>query len=240
MHRATSSACQQSKKMKNRISYIGESKSKNVGNLLSTGSRINQPRRLTKKLVDEHLVGTMIEIPGAARVGDKNTEAAELFSSGTNDLILIEGQSHRTRAFLFLDHDGCALWFVPSRSRHLCGKPTERRFPLTSIYSLGKWFRRTLGIRRSYSNAARFARIILFGSAARGQTGRGSDIDVLVVAPEGSHRRKTAQAIYRALLGFGLPVDVVVATPSDVENYRESPGLIYRGALREGRELYAA
>ena len=88
--------------------------------------------------------------------------------------------------------------------------------------------------------AAHPRRIILFGSLARGDAARHSDIDVLVVAPEGSHRRKTAQAIYRGLLGFGLPVDVVVATPSDLELYRDSPGLIYREALREGRELYAA
>ena len=83
-------------------------------------------------------------------------------------------------------------------------------------------------------------RIILFGSAARGEAGRHSDVDVLVVAPEGAHRRKTAQAIYRGLLGLGVPVDVVVATPSDLEDYRESPGLVYREALREGKELYAA
>jgi len=88
--------------------------------------------------------------------------------------------------------------------------------------------------------AAHPRRIILFGSLARGEAALHSDIDVLVVAPEGSHRRKTAQAIYRGLLGFGLPVDVVVATPSDLELYRDSPGLIYREALREGRELYAA
>ena len=88
--------------------------------------------------------------------------------------------------------------------------------------------------------AANPERIILFGSLARGEAGRHSDIDVLVVAPEGSHRRKTAQVIYRGLLGFGLPVDVVVATPSDLEMYRDSPGLIYREILREGRQLYAA
>jgi len=88
--------------------------------------------------------------------------------------------------------------------------------------------------------AAHPRRIILFGSLARGDAARHSDIDVLVVAPEGSHRRKTAQAIYRGLLGFGRPVDVVVATPSDLELYRDSPGLIYREALREGKELYAA
>jgi uncharacterized protein len=88
--------------------------------------------------------------------------------------------------------------------------------------------------------AAHPQRIIMFGSLARGDADRHSDIDLLVVAPEGSHRRKTAQAIYRGLLGFGLPVDVVVATPSDLELYADSPGLIYRGALREGKELYAA
>ena len=88
--------------------------------------------------------------------------------------------------------------------------------------------------------AAHPQRIILFGSAARGEAGRHSDVDVLVVAPEGAHRRKTAQAIYRGLLGLGVPVDVVVATPSDLEDYRDSPGLVYRAALREGKELCAA
>ena len=88
--------------------------------------------------------------------------------------------------------------------------------------------------------AVRPVRIILFGSLARGDVSRHSDIDLLVVVAEGSHRRKTAQAIYRRLLGFGTPVDVVVATLSDLEKYRDSPGLVYRQALREGKELYAA
>ncbi len=88
--------------------------------------------------------------------------------------------------------------------------------------------------------AAHPARIILFGSAARGDAGAKSDIDVLVVASEDAHRRKTAQVIYRHLLGSGLPVDVVVARPSDLEKYGQSAGLIYREALRDGRDLYVA
>lgn len=83
-------------------------------------------------------------------------------------------------------------------------------------------------------------RIILFGSAARGEAGRHSDIDLLVIVPDGSHRRKTAQIIYHHLFGFNTPVDVIVATPSDIDKYKDSPGLIYREALRGGRELYAA
>ena len=83
-------------------------------------------------------------------------------------------------------------------------------------------------------------RVVLFGSTARGEAGRSSDIDVLVVVEDGVHRRHTAQRIYRNLLGFGIPVDVVVATLSDLDQYADSPGLIYREALRDGRELYAA
>ncbi len=83
-------------------------------------------------------------------------------------------------------------------------------------------------------------RIVLFGSAARGEMRVESDIDVLVVVPDGTHRRKTAQQICVDLVGFGLPVDVVVATPSDLKKYGDSPGLIYREIVREGRELYAA
>jgi predicted nucleotidyltransferase len=89
-------------------------------------------------------------------------------------------------------------------------------------------------------NAARPLRIILFGSAARGDDSPGSDVDILVVVPDGVHRRRTAQDIYLALLGFGAPVDIIVATVSDLEKYSDSPGLIYREALREGRVLYAA
>ena len=38
-------------------------------------------------------------------------------------------------------------------------------------------------------------RIILFGSAARGDMEAHSDLDLLVVMPEGVHRRRTAQKL---------------------------------------------
>jgi hypothetical protein len=37
-----------------------------------------------------------------------------------------------------------------------------------------------------------------------------------------------------------LAVDIIVATPSDLERHRDNPGLIYRTILEEGREVYAA
>lgn len=82
-------------------------------------------------------------------------------------------------------------------------------------------------------------KIILFGSAARGEIDPNSDLDVLVIK-SGVHRRRLAQAIYRHLLGVGHAVDVVVVTPEDVDRYRDSIGLVIEPALREGKTVYVA
>ena len=82
-------------------------------------------------------------------------------------------------------------------------------------------------------------RIILFGSAARGDMNRHSDVDLLIVK-DGAHRRQLATRIYENLYGVGAPVDVVVVTPADVERYRDSHALIVKPALREGKVVYEA
>ena len=83
-------------------------------------------------------------------------------------------------------------------------------------------------------------RIILFGSAARGETGPDSDLDLLVVKSGVAHRRKLAQRIYRSLVGLEAPVDVLVVTPEDIEAFKDEPGTIIGPALREGRVVYVA
>jgi predicted nucleotidyltransferase len=81
-------------------------------------------------------------------------------------------------------------------------------------------------------------KIILFGSAARGESGPDSDVDLLVVK-SGAHRRRLAQAIYMNLFGVGRAVDVVVVTPEDIERYENSPALVIGPALRGGKVVYA-
>ena len=83
-------------------------------------------------------------------------------------------------------------------------------------------------------------RILLFGSAARAQMGPHSDLDILIVMPDETHRRRTAQAIYRSLSGLGVSKDVVVATESDLSAYGGNPALVLFPALREGRGIYRA
>ncbi len=83
-------------------------------------------------------------------------------------------------------------------------------------------------------------RIILFGSAARGEAGPDSDLDLLVVKAGVDHRRRLAQEIYVRLFGVPVPVDVLVVTPEDIEASRDKVGSIIGPALEEGVEVYAA
>ena len=52
-------------------------------------------------------------------------------------------------------------------------------------------------------------RIVVFGSHARGEQTRESDLDLLVVMPVTGSRRKQAAAIELALVGVDMPTDEV-------------------------------
>jgi predicted nucleotidyltransferase len=81
-------------------------------------------------------------------------------------------------------------------------------------------------------------KIILFGSYARGTAGPDSDVDLLVVMPVSGSKRKQAIEIDIAIAGLGLPKDVIVVTPEEVEDYRDQVGTIIYPALHEGKVLY--
>ena len=83
-------------------------------------------------------------------------------------------------------------------------------------------------------------RIILFGSGARGDLGPNSDLDLLIVMTDGTHRRQTEGRLYRELSGLGVAKDLVVVTESDVRQFADEPSLVISPALKEGRELYQA
>lgn len=83
-------------------------------------------------------------------------------------------------------------------------------------------------------------RIILFGSAARGDMRKNSDIDLMIVLPDRAAKKKSARILYTALETEGVPFDIVPVTEEDLARHGDTPGLVYRSALREGRVLYAA
>jgi predicted nucleotidyltransferase len=83
-------------------------------------------------------------------------------------------------------------------------------------------------------------KIILFGSAARGEMGPDSDIDLLVIKGGRFQRGRLVEKIYRQMHGAGEAVDIIVVTPEEVERYRNTPCLVICPALREGKVVYGA
>ncbi len=81
-------------------------------------------------------------------------------------------------------------------------------------------------------------RIILFGSAARKTMGPDSDLDLLVVMPDGIHHRNVARKVYQSLRGLPVPKDIVVVTETDIQRHGQDPSLVLFPALTEGREIY--
>lgn len=83
-------------------------------------------------------------------------------------------------------------------------------------------------------------RIILFGSAARGEWRKDSDVDLLVVVGENAARKTILDLLNTKLDRRNFPCDVLLTTPKRLARYSQQPGLIYHEILREGREVYAA
>ena len=80
--------------------------------------------------------------------------------------------------------------------------------------------------------------IILFGSQARGDADRDSDIDLLVVFAELADKRKTAVDIGCALSDVPVAKDILVSTPEELERSRTRIGSVLRYAQQEGKVLW--
>ncbi len=81
-------------------------------------------------------------------------------------------------------------------------------------------------------------KIILFGSYARDSSHSGNDLDLLIILSRVAHQRQESIRIRRALRGLLMPVDILIATTEQIRRLGDTPGLIYRSALRDGKVLY--
>ena len=88
--------------------------------------------------------------------------------------------------------------------------------------------------------AAKPEKIVLLGSAARGEMGPDSDLDLLVIKRGKFNRDRVTVTIYYTRARQGAPVDIVVVTPEEVELYRDTHCLVICPALKEGIVVYEA
>ena len=81
-------------------------------------------------------------------------------------------------------------------------------------------------------------RIVLFGSQARSEARENSDFDILVVWSSQAPRFQRSAPIYAALADLPIEVEVVVYTPTEIEEWSKVPQAFVTTAIREGRVLY--
>ncbi len=81
-------------------------------------------------------------------------------------------------------------------------------------------------------------KIILFGSRGRGTGRRDSDIDLLIIARSEQPRYRRAAPIYGVLSDILTPMDILVYTPREVEEWSSVPQAFVTTAVRQGTVLY--
>lgn len=83
--------------------------------------------------------------------------------------------------------------------------------------------------------AGQSAQVILFGSHARGDAGRRSDLDFLVVEPTVDNAAEEAVRLRRELRDLRIPIDVIVVSSRYADEWRDVRGSVVHTAIREGR-----
>jgi predicted nucleotidyltransferase len=85
--------------------------------------------------------------------------------------------------------------------------------------------------------------VYLFGSYARGDARKDSDVDLLIVVREpfgpGHSRFQEINRIYRELSSFRVPMDILVYSSEEFAKWRHSINHIVGRCYREGKLLYA-
>jgi uncharacterized protein len=81
--------------------------------------------------------------------------------------------------------------------------------------------------------------VILFGSHAWGAPTDDSDLDLLVIVTESDEKPPARDTrAYRAMRGIRCPMDILVQTRDEVEEYRGLVASLYHRILSEGKVLH--
>jgi uncharacterized protein len=81
-------------------------------------------------------------------------------------------------------------------------------------------------------------RIILFGSRARGDNRKESDVDLLVLFKKIKDRRELEKDMQRAIYPRFLPLDLLVSTSERYEEIKSNKSLVYYNISKEGVVIY--
>ena len=81
------------------------------------------------------------------------------------------------------------------------------------------------------------AKVVLFGSRARGDNNRKSDYDLLIITPQtfgAQEKLKWTTCLDHAIVGaIHAPIDILLNSQEEVDQKKQLPGHIVRFAMKE-------
>lgn len=84
----------------------------------------------------------------------------------------------------------------------------------------------------------RIEAIVLYGSVARNEAGQESDIDLLIIIPEGEIRNQVLSVSYDVDLEFGTVTSHVYMTPQEFKRYLSWGDPFLQDVLKDGIVFY--
>jgi predicted nucleotidyltransferase len=81
-------------------------------------------------------------------------------------------------------------------------------------------------------------KIVMFGSAARGNFGQANDLDLLIIKKNLLNRYSEVIRLRRLLSDVLMPIDLIVSTESNFKERSLVPGTLEYRACMEGEILY--
>jgi predicted nucleotidyltransferase len=81
-------------------------------------------------------------------------------------------------------------------------------------------------------------KVLLFGSCASGMINMDSDIDMIIVKPSDKPRYQRGIEIRKSLIGTGVPLDLIVYTPEEFDQDKNTRFTFLSSALKNSKVLY--
>lgn len=81
-------------------------------------------------------------------------------------------------------------------------------------------------------------KVILFGSYAYGEPKEDSDLDLLIIKDTDDDKYRRTREIRKFLRGTKIPIDVVVYTKAEIEDWKDTKSAFITQVIQNGRILY--
>jgi predicted nucleotidyltransferase len=103
---------------------------------------------------------------------------------------------------------------------------------------MGKYEARIPEIRERIIKEINPEKIILFGSYAWGKPTESSDVDLFIVQKSDETKRVRQISLKKKLFGSGVPMDIIIYTPEELEKRINIRDVFVRKVLRDGKLIY--